>query len=77
MCAGRVAGSDGGDHLRVLVGHGDRPEDGRRLGEKLRARLPAASVEFVELTDMGPAIGVHGGPGTLVVAIHRVPKKSG
>jgi len=58
--------------LRVLVGHGDRPGDGERLVSELRARLPAAQLEFIELTDMGPAIGVHGGPGTLVVAIHRV-----
>jgi DegV family protein with EDD domain len=57
--------------LRILVGHGDRPEEGQRLADELAAALPADSVEFCAVTDMGPAIGVHGGPGTLVVAIHR------
>lgn len=57
--------------LRILVGHGDRPEEGQRLADELAAALPAGSVEFCALTDMGPAIGVHGGPGTLVVAVHR------
>ena len=57
--------------LRIFVGHGDRPEQGERLIAQLRLRLPADRVEFISLTDMGPAIGVHGGPGTLVVAIHQ------
>ena len=60
--------------LRILVGHGDRPEEGRQLVEDLVAALPPGSVEFCALTDMGPAIGVHGGPGTLVVAIQHQPR---
>lgn len=60
--------------LRVLVGHGDRAEDGQRLADELVAKLPAGSVEFCAVTDMGPAIGVHGGPGTLIVALHRQRK---
>lgn len=62
------------ESLRVLVGHGDRPEDGQRLAEELVAKLPSGSVEFCSVTDMGPAIGVHGGPGTLIVALHRKAK---
>jgi DegV family protein with EDD domain len=46
----------GRERVRILVGHGDRLEEGRLL------------------TDMGPAIGVHGGPGTLIVALQRIPK---
>jgi fatty acid-binding protein DegV len=58
----------------VLVGHGDRPAEAERLVAELGAVLPAGSVEFCAVTDMGPAIGVHGGPGTLVVAVQRLPR---
>lgn len=60
--------------LRILVGHGGRLDEGRLLAEELEAGLPKNSVEFCTLTDMGPAIGVHGGPGTLIVAIQRRPR---
>jgi len=60
--------------VRILVGHGDRQEEGRLLADELVAKYPKGSVEFCALTDMGPAIGVHGGPGTLIVALHRIPK---
>lgn len=59
------------EQLRVLVGHGGLLEEGRQLANDLTARLPTGSVEFCAVTDMGPAIGVHGGPGTLIVAIQR------
>ena len=61
------------ERLRILVGHGDQPEAGAALLEDLQRRFGEA-VEFAALTDMGPAVGVHGGPGTLIVAIHRVLK---
>lgn len=60
--------------VRILVGHGDRQDEGRLLADELIAKYPKGSVEFCALTDMGPAIGVHGGPGTLIVALHRMPK---
>lgn len=60
--------------VRILVGHGDRQEEGRLLANELIAKYPKGAVEFCALTDMGPAIGVHGGPGTLIVALHRIPK---
>lgn len=62
--------------LRVFVAHGDRPEQGERLMAQLRLRLPPEQVEFIALTDLGPAIGVHGGPGTLVVAIHHATRNA-
>lgn len=65
-----------GERLRIFVGHGDRPQQGERLIAQLRARLPDDRVEFIELTDMGPAIGVHGGPGTLVVALQHTTTSS-
>jgi len=61
------------EQVRILVGHGDRLENGRRLADELLAKYPSGSVEFCTVTDMGPAIGVHGGPGTMVVALQRVP----
>jgi len=62
------------ESLRIFVGHGGKIEEGRLLTQELEQRFPAGSVEFCALTDMGPAIGVHGGPGTLIVAVHRKPK---
>jgi DegV family protein with EDD domain len=66
------AGSRAGARYRVLVGHGNVPEDGRALEQLLLAALPAGSVESSHLTDMGPALGVHGGPGTLIIAIQTL-----
>ena len=65
----------GRERVRILVGHGDRLEEGRLLAEELVGRFPKDAVDFCLLTDMGPAIGVHGGPGTLIVALQRIPKK--
>jgi DegV family protein with EDD domain len=64
----------GRERVRILVGHGDRLEEGRLLAEELVGRFPKDAVDFCLLTDMGPAIGVHGGPGTLIVALQRIPK---
>jgi DegV family protein with EDD domain len=57
---------------RLLVGHGNVPDAGRALEQLLRDALPAGSVESSRLTDMGPALGVHGGPGTLIIAIQTL-----
>ena len=64
----------GRERVRILVGHGDRLEEGRLLAEELVGGFPKDAVDFCLLTDMGPAIGVHGGPGTLIVALQRIPK---
>lgn len=57
--------------LRLIVGHADRPEAGRKFRELLLAALPPGVVERCDFTDMGAAIGVHGGPGTIIVAVQR------
>jgi DegV family protein with EDD domain len=49
--------------LHVGVGHAAAPEDAAKLVERLRAARPAASLDIV--TNLGPVIGTHGGPGTL------------
>jgi len=47
------------------------PQTGEALLDDLRNRFGDA-IDFAALTDMGPAVGVHGGPGTLIVAVQRV-----
>jgi DegV family protein with EDD domain len=54
---------DGG--RRILVGHGDSTEDASRLAEMVRERAGAADVM---VTEVGPVIGSHVGPGMLAVA---------
>jgi DegV family protein with EDD domain len=49
--------------LHVGVGHADATEDAAKLVARLRAARPAASLDIV--TNLGPVIGTHGGPGTL------------
>jgi uncharacterized protein len=64
-------GEDGVLRLRAILGHSDAYQDGLRLLESLRTRLQAQRVELVEthLVECGPAIGAHGGSGTLVVSL--------
>ena len=62
----------GAQRLRLLVGHANRPEAGQRLYDELRAAIPSERIVWSALTDMGAAIGVHGGPGTLIVAVQRL-----
>jgi hypothetical protein len=58
--------------FRILLGHGDAPDAANRLARHLEAALPAGSIEAIHLTEMGTALGVHGGPGTLIAGIQRV-----
>lgn len=55
---------------RLVVGHADAAADGERLVAALRARLP---VEEAHLVEVGPAVGAHAGPGTLVVGLQPAP----
>lgn len=59
------------EKLRILVGHGDLPHEAQLLQADLRKLLDPTRIEWLEVTDMSPAVGVHGGPGTLIVAIQR------
>ena len=55
--------------LRLAIAHSDSPE----AAEKLRAACVAAfaNLESIRVADLGPAYGVHGGPGTLVLAVQE------
>src|SRR5262249_16960630 len=54
---------------RVAVGHANAEEEGRALLEEICA--DRSNIRDRYLTALGPAIGVHGGPGMLVVGIQE------
>lgn len=68
------AEGSGGRLYRVLIGHGDAPEDAEALSGLLSAALSGRGyrVEWCQVTEMGTALGVHAGRGTLVVGIQAV-----
>ena len=55
---------------RLVVGHADALADGERLVAALRGRL---RVDEAHLVEVGPAVGAHAGPGTLVVGLQPSP----
>lgn len=55
--------------LRVLIAHAAAREQADELKEKLLTTFGDHTIEFCEITEVGSAIGVHGGPGTLIVAV--------
>lgn len=56
------------DRLVVGVGHAVDPDGARDACETLQARLPG--IERLTQAEIGTAIGVHGGPGTLLISAH-------
>jgi fatty acid-binding protein DegV len=60
------AGSNGGRSARYGVAHCDAPELAERLARQIRDRAPESDVMIVEC---GPALGAHGGPGAVAVAV--------
>jgi DegV family protein with EDD domain len=57
---------DPGSH-RVIIAHGHAEEDAETLRELLLARVP---FKEVIVTELGPVIAAHAGPGMLAVAMH-------
>ncbi len=53
--------------LRVGIGHAACPDDAARLERLLRSRI--ADIRRLSIVELGTALGVHGGPGMLIVAI--------
>jgi DegV family protein with EDD domain len=51
---------------RYGVAHCDAPELAERLAREIRDRSPESDVMIVEC---GPALGAHGGPGAVAVAV--------
>jgi len=56
-----------GCSYRLLVGHANCERDGQWLLEMLRGD----NVEYARLVPLGSALGAHGGPGMLVVALQE------
>ncbi len=62
---------DPGRRYRLIISHGNVPEDGRWLLQHLRTAH--ASIERAWLLPLGPAVGVHAGPGALLVSLQEAP----
>jgi fatty acid-binding protein DegV len=54
------------ESLDVAIGHAVCPQDAAELERELRCRFD--NIHRTTITDIGAALGVHGGPGTLIVA---------
>lgn len=59
-----------GAALDLAIGHAIAPQAAERLADALREQLPR--IRNLTITELGTAIGVHGGPGTLVVSAQTV-----
>ncbi|MBS0395828.1 MAG: DegV family EDD domain-containing protein [Proteobacteria bacterium] len=58
-----------GRRYRLIVGHGNAPEAGARLLERLTQGRD--DIDGAWLVPLGAALGVHGGPGFLVVGVQE------
>ncbi len=58
--------------ISVAVGHSNCPDDAEQLVGLLRRDL--TNIERLTVTQLGAALGVHAGPGTLVVALQPFTK---
>lgn len=70
-----VRRSVAGVRYRLGVGHAGDMDGARRLLELLLTQLPEVESGFV--TDLGTALGAHGGPGTLVVGLEEAGDDEG
>ncbi|MGB5249370.1 MAG: DegV family protein [Gammaproteobacteria bacterium] len=66
--------SDSGSRYRIGVAHARNEQGAQRVSELLREMLPQIESHFV--TDLGSALGAHGGPGTIVVGIQKQTTES-
>nr|MDJ0906229.1 DegV family protein [Woeseiaceae bacterium] len=53
--------------LTIAIGHANCPDDAVELEQLLRRDLP--QIERLTMTEIGAALGVHAGPGTLIAAV--------
>ncbi len=61
---------DAAASYRVLIGHADNPAGAETLARSLEQRL-ANRLATLAITTLGSALGVHTGPGALVVGLQR------
>ncbi len=60
---------DRGEVYRVLISHADALDDARRLRDLLLTGHPEVDACWIE--EASPAVGVHAGPGALIVGLQR------
>ena len=60
---------DPGSRYRLAVGHACNPREAEKLEGLLLDMIPSVESHF--LTEVGTALGAHGGPGTLVAALQE------
>lgn len=67
---------DAGKRYRLAIGHACNPREAERLLDLL---LERPGIDSHYLTEVGPALGAHGGPGMLVVGLQEIgpPDPSG
>jgi fatty acid-binding protein DegV len=58
---------DAGRVYRILISHTDSVDDARRLREMLLDAHPQVDACWIE--EASPAVGVHAGPGSLIVGL--------
>jgi len=56
-----------GESIEVGIGHAICPDDAVTLAEDLRQNV--ATLDALKICELGTGIGVHGGPGTLLVSV--------
>jgi DegV family protein with EDD domain len=61
----------GGARWRLAIGHANAPDEADRLRGMLE-RAHGARLELLEIIPIGTALGVHGGPGCLVVSMQEL-----
>jgi DegV family protein with EDD domain len=62
----------GSGPLTVAIGHAACPDDASKLEEILRRELP--QIERLTIASLGAALGVHTGPGAMIVALQPFTK---
>lgn len=58
-------------HFKILIAHGNVLEQAQLLADDIKKLINPEKLEFIGITDCGPALGVHGGPGILIVGVQR------
>lgn len=64
-----IAEDVGSASARIGIIHGNAPSEAEQLAEQMRSRL---NVHEMFVSQLGPTIGAHGGPGILGIVYHTV-----
>lgn len=56
--------------IRIATVHGAAPREAQNILDSMRSRYPVSSISMKVLTDVGPVIGTHTGPGALGILYH-------